>query len=390
MRSLSRKISAIETSATLDITAKAKKMAREGVDVISFGAGEPDFGTPDHIKRRAVRAIEEEFTKYTPSSGTPELKEAIVAKFKSDNGLDYRASQIVVSCGAKHSLFNIFQAILNDGDEVIIPSPYWVSYPEMVKAQGGVPVFVDTPAENGFKPTARLVEEKISLRTKAFVLNSPSNPTGCVYGREELAFIASLAAKHDFYVVSDEIYEKLVYGGKRHLSIASLGREAFERTVIVNGVSKSYSMTGWRIGYAAGPADVMGAISNLQSHATSNPTSISQAAALEALSGPQACVERMRKEFEKRRDFIVRRIRSIAPLDCVTPDGAFYVFVDISRLTIASAELASRLLEEAHVAVVPGGAFGRDDYVRLSFATSLEKITCGLDRIEAWMKGKRI
>jgi len=389
MRSLSKKISAIEPSATLDITAKAKKMMREGVNVISFGAGEPDFGTPGHIKKAAVRAIDEEFTKYTPSSGTPELKEAIAAKFRKDNGLEYRAAQIVVSCGAKHSLFNIFQAILNDGDEVIIPSPYWVSYPEMVKAQGGVPVFVDTKVENGFKPTAALIEAKVTARTKAFVLNSPSNPTGGVYGPDELAFIASLAVKRDFYVVSDEIYEKLVYGAKRHVSIASLGREICERTIIVNGVSKSYSMTGWRIGYAAGPSDVMEAISNLQSHSTSNPASISQAAALAALTAPQDCVEEMRNEFEKRRDFIVGRIRSIAPLGCVTPDGAFYVFVDVSGLKLGSAELAQRLLNEAHVAVVPGGAFGRDDYVRLSFATNLEKIKTGLDRIETWVKGRR-
>jgi aspartate aminotransferase len=386
MVGLSRNITKISSSVTLDITAKAKKMSQEGVDVVSFGAGEPDFDTPAHIKQAAVKAIEEGFTKYTPSSGMLELREAIAKKFHHENGLVYKPSQIVVSCGAKHSLFNIFQAVLNESDEAIIPSPYWVSYPEMVKAQGGIPVYLETSSENQFKVTESQLKSKITKRTKVFILNSPSNPTGCVYDVGELNFIARLATKFNFYVVSDEIYEKLIYDGKRHVSIASLGEGIYGRTIVVNGVSKSYSMTGWRIGYAAGPSDVMEAISNLQSHATSNPTSISQRAALEALSGDQSCVEAMRGEFETRRNHIVDGIRRIEGLSCVKPEGAFYVFCDISGLGMGSVELANRLLNEVHVAVVPGAGFGADKFIRLSFATSLGEIKRGLDRIETWVK----
>ncbi len=389
MLGVSTNVSRIASSVTLDITARAKRMAREGIDVVSFGAGEPDFDTPPHIKKAAIDAINEGFTKYTPSSGTPELREAIVRKFKEDNGLDYKIQQVVVSCGAKHSLFNIFQAILNEGDEVIIPAPYWVSYPEMVKSQGARPVYVETSCKNNFKVTAELVKSKVTKKTKGLILNSPSNPTGCVYNAGELEEIASLAVKYNFYVISDEIYEKLVYDGKAHVSIASLGSDIRDRTFVVNGVSKSYAMTGWRIGYAAGPSNVMEAIANLQSHATSNPSSISQRAALEALSGSQSCVEEMRLEFEKRRDYMVERIGRMRRISCVKPEGAFYLFCDVSGLKAAPAEIANRLLDKAGVAVVPGEAFGAPRSIRMSFAASVENIKKGLDRIECWINKHR-
>lgn len=373
-------------SATLDITSKAKKMIKDGRDVVNFGAGEPDFDTPGHIKEKAIKAINEGFTKYTPSSGTLELRDAIAKKLKNDNSLAYSPSQIVVSSGAKHSLYNVFQALCEEGDEVIIPSPYWLSYPEMVRMAGAAPVFIETSKENKFKVTEKELSSKITKKTKAFILNSPSNPTGSVYDSEELKMIARLAVKHEFYVVSDEIYEKLIYDGKKHVSIASLGKEIYDLAVTINGVSKSYSMTGWRIGYAAGPQDLMDAISNLQSHATSNPASISQAAAREALTGDQACVEDMRREFEKRRDVMVSRINKIKNISCVKPQGAFYVFCDISKLNMDSAALAAKLLDEALVAVVPGEPFGAKSFIRLSFATTAENISKGLDRLEGWIK----
>ena len=386
MLDLSRNVTKVSSSVTLDITSKAKKMAKEGIDVVSFGAGEPDFDTPPDIKKAAIAAIEEGFTKYTPSSGIQELREALARKFKVDNGLDYKVSQIVVSSGAKHSLFNIFQAIINEGDEVLIPSPYWVSYPEMARAVGGIPIYVRTEAKKSFRAQEADIRGSITKRTKALVLNSPSNPTGSVYGLAELKAIARIAVENDFYVISDEIYEKLVYGGIKHISIASLAKDIYERTFVVNGVSKSYSMTGWRIGYAAGPARAMEAISNLQSHATSNPASISQRAALAAVTGDQAFVEKMRIEFEKRRDYMAARVSSIKGLSCIKPEGAFYLFCDISRLGIKSMEFANRLLDEAKVAVVPGEAFGDDDFIRFSFATSMENIKKGLDRIESWIE----
>ena len=383
---LARRVTGIGESVTLEISAKAKKMAKEGIDVVGFAAGEPDFDTPAHIKEEAVKAIKEGFTKYTPSSGTLELREAIAKKFKKDNSLDYLPSQIVVSNGAKHSLYNIFQALCESGDEALIPSPYWLSYPAMAKLAGATPVFVNTRKENNFKVTKSELTSKITRKTKIFVLNSPSNPTGCVYDADELKFIAELAAEHKFFVVSDEIYEKLIYDNKKHISIASLGEDVNNLAITVNGVSKSYAMTGWRIGYAAGPADVMKAIAGLQSHAASNPCSISQRAALAALTTDQKCLEDMRSEFEKRRNLMVARINSIAGIDCVRPEGAFYVFCDISKLKLDSIKLATRLLEEAKVAVVPGGPFGADNFIRLSFATSAANIEKGLDRIEEWMK----
>lgn len=382
---IAKRVAGITGSVTLDISARAKRMAREGIDVVGFGAGEPDYDTPSHIKAEAIKAINEGFTKYTPSSGMPELKEAISKKFKKDNAIDYAPSQIVVSCGAKHSLYNIFQAICETGDEVIIPSPYWLSYPEMVKAAEAKPVFANTKEEDNFKLVEKELNSRITKKTKALILNSPSNPTGCVYDLKEIEFIARLAVKHKFFVISDEIYEKLIYGGKKHVSIASLGKDIYDLALTVNGVSKSYSMTGWRIGYAAGPSDVMAAISNFQSHTTSNPTSISQRAALAGLTQDQKCVEEMRREFEKRRDIMVSMINGIKALSCTRPDGAFYVFCNISKLKMDSAALANRLLDEAKVAVVPGEPFGADSYIRLSFATSAENIKKGLSRIGDWI-----
>lgn len=385
MSRLASRASCISSSVTLDITAKAKKMKAEGIDVVGFGAGEPDFDTPAHIKSAAIKAINEGFTKYTPSSGTLELRQAIAEKFKKDNNLDYKPSQIVVSSGAKHSLNNIFQAICNSGDEVLIPAPYWLSYPEMVKMAEAVPVIIETSQANSFKLTEKDLEKKITPKTRALILNSPSNPTGCVYSRKELEFIAKTAIKHKIFVISDEIYEKLVYDNKDYVSIASLGKEIYDLTITVNGVSKSYAMTGWRIGYAAGPADIMEAISNIQSHATSNPASISQKATQAALTQEQTCVNDMRSEFQKRRDFMVSRIQKMSKISCVKPEGAFYVFCDISKLGIDSVTMATRLLDEAKVAVIPGEPFGANDFIRLSFATSMDNIKKGLDRIEEWV-----
>ena len=315
-----------------------------------------------------------------------ELREAISQKFKKDNGLDYSAAQIVVSNGAKHSLNNIFQVLCSSGDEVIIPAPYWLSYPAMVKMAEATPVFVSTTAKNNFKITEEALASAITKKTKCFILNSPSNPTGSVYTADEMKFIGKLAVRHRFYVISDEIYEKLIYGGVKHVSIASLGKDIYDQTITVNGISKSYSMTGWRIGYTAGPLDIMKAIANLQSHAASNPASISQKAALAAIAGDQKCVEDMRREFEKRRDLMVSRINKIKNISCTKPDGAFYVLCDISKLKLSSAQVANRLLDEAKVAAIPGEPFGVDQFIRLSFATDMDSIKKGMDRIEGWIK----
>lgn len=382
---LAKRVSDIAESVTLAITSRAKKMVKEGIDVVNFAAGEPDFDTPMHIKAAAMEAIKSGFTKYTPSSGMVELREAISQKFKKDNGLGYSASQIIVSSGAKHSLNNIFQVLCEAGDEVIIPAPYWLSYPAMVKMAEAAPVFVSTNARNNFKITEDALASKITKKTKCFILNSPSNPTGSVYTTNELKLIAKLAVKHRFYVISDEIYEKLIYGGVKHVSIATLGKDIYGRTITVNGVSKSYSMTGWRIGYAAGPLAIMKAIANLQSHAASNPASISQKAALAAIAGDQRCVEEMRREFEKRRDLMVSRINKTKNISCIKPEGAFYVLCDISKLKLSSTEVANRLLDEAKVAVIPGEPFGDDSVVRFSFAISEGQINKGLDRVGEWI-----
>lgn len=388
---LSNKVMDITPSSTLAVTAKAKQMKAEGIDVVGFGAGEPDFDTPEHIKQAAIKAIEEGFTKYTPAAGTIELKKAICDKFKNENGLEYKPSQIVISNGAKHSLTNAFMAILNPGEEVIIPAPFWLSYPQMVKLADGVPVIVYAKKENNFKVTIEDLEKAVTDKTKALVINSPSNPTGVVYTEEELRAIADFAVKHDIYVISDEIYEKLIYDGIKHVSIASFNEEIYKRTIVINGVSKSYSMTGWRIGYLAAPEDVAKAISNVQSHATSNPNSIAQKATLAALTGPQDCVEEMRKEFEARRNYMVERLSKIPSFSIIKPQGAFYVVIDLSnilgkefegRVIETADDFSEILLEKDSVAVVSCTDFGFSNCIRLSYAISLESIKKGLDRIE--------
>ena len=391
---LSEKMSNISSSPTLAIDAKFKKMKADGIDVVGFGTGEPDFDTPDHIKMAAINAITAGFTKYTPASGTMDLRKAVAQKLENDNGVTYAPTDIVISNGAKHALVNAFYAILNDGDEVLIPKPFWVSYPEMVRIAGGVPKFIETTEDTKFKFSAEDFEAAITPKTKAIVLNSPSNPTGMVYSEEELKSIADVAVKHNIFVVSDEIYEKLVYGSARHVSIASFGEDIKKLTIIINGVSKSYAMTGWRIGYTASAPEIAKIISNVQSHASSNPCSISQAAALAAISGPQEMVEAMRQEFKVRRDYMVERINSIPGVSCINPDGAFYVFMSIKDLlgkeikgkVINNAdEFCEWLLECSKVALVPGTGFGADGYVRWSYATSMQNIKEGLDRLEDFL-----
>ncbi|HSA78674.1 MAG TPA: pyridoxal phosphate-dependent aminotransferase, partial [Nitrospirota bacterium] len=371
--------------------AKAKAMKAQGIDVVDFGVGEPDFDTPENVKEAAKRAIQAGFTKYTPASGTDELKEAVVEKFKKDNGLSYERSQVLISCGAKHSLYNIAEALFDPGDEVIIPSPYWVSYPDQVILNDATPIIVETTEDERFKLSAKKLENAVTHKTKAVVLNSPSNPTGLAYDKKTLEEIAAVAVKHKLYVISDEIYEKLIYDGFQHFSIASLGPEIKDLTIVVNGVSKSHAMTGWRIGYAAGPQDVITAMANIQSQSTSNPTSISQKAAVEALRGPQDFIQVMNTEFDKRRKYMVERLNRITGMSCLMPVGAFYAFPRVfplfgksvnGKLIRNSSDLAAYLLEEAKVALVSGDAFGADAYMRLSYATSMEIIVKGLDRIE--------
>jgi len=382
---LSSRVQNVSASMTLAITAKAKKMKREGIDVIGFGSGEPDFDTPPHIKQAGIRAIQKGLTKYTPASGTDELKKAICDKFFNDNKLKYEPSQIVVSCGAKHSIYNIFQAVCDRGDEVIIPSPYWLSYPEMVKLASATPVFIDTDEKSGFKVSPEKLKAALTKKTKVIVLNSPANPTGCVYNVDELKKIRDIVVKNNILVISDEIYEEIIFDKRVHVSIASLGDDIFNQTIVVNGASKSFAMTGWRIGYAGfSDEKIAAAVKNLQSHSTSNPTSISQEAALQALKEKTSDVKNMVTEFERRRDYIVGRIKDIKGLSCERPGGAFYVFPRIEKKDIASMELSERLLAEAKVAVVPGKAFGSDRHIRLSFATSMENIKNGMDRIETW------
>ena len=388
---LSKKAEDIAPSLTLSITAKAKKMSEEGIDVIGFGAGEPDFNTPQNIQNVAIDAIKKGFTKYTAASGIIELKNAVIVKFKKDNNLDYKTNQIIISTGAKQCLANVLQSILNPGDEVLVSVPFWVSYPELIKLADGVPIFVETKETNSFKYTIEALNKLLSTKTKVIILNSPNNPTGTVYSKEELLEIANFAKVNDLIIISDEIYEKLIYGAEKHISIASLSQDAYERTIVINGVSKSYAMTGWRIGYAAGSQKIIKLMSNIQSHTTSNPNSIAQYASLEALNGDQNPIAIMNSEFKKRRDFMVDRINSIKNLSCFKPEGAFYVLVNISKLltkevqgvTIKdSLNFSKMLLEAENVAVIPGNAFGVDEYIRLSYATSMENISNGLNRLE--------
>lgn len=391
---LSKRAAAVKPSSTLAITAKAKELKAQGKDVVGFGAGEPDFNTPENICNAAIEAIKSGFTKYTPASGTNDLKEAIAKKFKRFNNLDYAPDQIVISNGGKHSLTNIFTALINPGDEVIIPAPFWLSYPEIVKLAGGVPVIVKTTKEQNYKLTAEVLEAAVTDKTKALVLNTPNNPTGMLYTEEELRAIADVVVKKDFYVVADEMYENLVYGDQRHVSIASFGKEIYDRTITCSGVAKSYAMTGWRIGYTGSSKEIAKMMGSVQSHQTSNPNSIAQKATVEALNGPQDSVAKMHAEFDKRRKYMYERICKMPLISTIEPMGAFYEFVDASQVLDKSycgekvgtvARMAEILIEEYNTAVVPCADFGFEDHLRLSYAISIEQIEKGLDRIEAFL-----
>ncbi len=393
---LSARAQKISPSVTLSIDSKAKQMVSQGIDVISFGVGEPDFDTPAHIREAAIKAIQTGFTRYTAASGINELKAAICAKLKRDSGLDYTPDQIVVSNGAKHSLYNALMVLVQAGDEVIIPTPYWVSYSEMVKMTDAEPVFVETKEENDFKVQLADLEAAVTPKTKALMLNSPSNPTGMVYTAEELTAIGQFCLKHNLFVIADEIYEKLVYDGAEHNSIAALVPELKDRTVLINGMSKAYAMTGWRIGYTASHVAIAKAMGSMQSHATSNPNSIAQKASVAALNGPEEPITAMVAEFAKRREVMVELVNGIDGLSCRTPQGAFYVMANVQKLygrTIGGEvikddlQFSNLVLEKAHVAIVPGAAFGAPGFVRLSYATSMEMIREGLRRLDQFING---
>lgn len=388
---LSDRAGKIKPSPTLAIDARAKALKANGLDVVNFGVGEPDFDTPENIKDAAIKAIRDGFTKYTPVGGIDKLKDAIVEKFERDNNLHFSRDEIIVSCGAKHSLYNIAQALFSPGDEVLIPSPYWVSYPDQALLNEAVPVFVRTYEKDLFLLRPEVLKTHITRKTKVLILNTPSNPTGLAYDSKTLEEIAGIALKNDIYIISDEIYEKLIYDGIRHVSVASLDKDIKEKTIVVNGLSKSYAMTGWRIGFAAGPKEIIRAMTNIQSQSTSNPTSIAQKAAIEALAGPQDFIGTMISEFDRRRKFLVEKINAIQSMSCIKPSGAFYAFPNVSGLygrrfdngkIASSSDLAMYLLEKANVAVVPGAAFGEDNHIRLSYATSIEEIRKGVDRIK--------
>jgi aspartate aminotransferase len=373
-------------SLTLAIDSKAKAMRAEGIDVCGFGAGEPDFDTPEHIKEAAIKALQDGFTKYTPSAGIPELRTAISEKFAADNGVDYKPGQVVVSNGAKQSCYNAILACCEPGDEVVIPAPYWLSYPDMVRLVGAEPVIVPTKASNSYKMTAEEFEGAMTPRTKMVILNSPGNPTGSVYTREELEALVEVALTEDIFILSDEIYEKLVYDDAVHVSPASLSKEAYDLTITVNGFSKAYAMTGWRLGYLGAPEEIAKVIDSLQSHSTSGPNSFAQKGAVAALTGSQQCVADMREEFNVRREYMFERLAAIPNVTTVKPLGAFYMLADISGFGLSSTNFADRLLSKAEVAVVPGIAFGDDKTIRLSYATDLETIKTGLDRIEQFCR----
>ena len=393
---LTARINRIKPSPTLAITMKANALRAEGRDIVGFGAGEPDFDTPENVKAAAVRAIRDGFTKYTPVGGIDELKDAVIGKLKRDNGLDYARGQICVSCGAKHTLYNLAQVLFEEGDEVIVPSPYWVSYPDIVDLTGAKAVILETKASEGFKIRPEKLKAAIQERTRAVILNSPSNPSGVAYTPAELEKLADVILQKKVLVISDDIYEKILYDGVPFANVASVRPAMKDLTVVVNGLSKSHAMTGWRIGYAAGPAEIIAAVTKLQSQNTSNPTSIAQKASVEALKGDQSIVGEMVREFEKRRNVIVDRLNAIPGITCMLPQGAFYVFPSIggllgrkhgSKVLATSADVAAWLLDEADVAVIPGGEFGHDDHIRLSYATSMAQIEKGMDRIrDAVMK----
>jgi len=391
---LSKKALGVSPSPTMAIEDKAKTMRSQGIDVIGFGAGEPDFDTPPHIREAAIKAINEGHTRYTPASGTLELKEAICHKLKSDNGLDYNPGQIVVSNGAKHSLFNVLAALLNPGDEVLIPVPYWVSNPELVKLNDGVPVAVETSEKNRLKASVEDLEKHRTAKTKALILNSPCNPSGQVYNEDELKAIADFCIKNNIYVIADEIYEKLIYDDTSHYSIASFNKQIKDLTIVVNGVSKTYAMTGWRIGYTASTTEIAKVMNTIQSQITSGPNSIAQRAAVTALQGSQECVEEMRLAFDKRRKYMCDRINNIPNLEALVPKGTFYLFINLSGALGKSFQgqniengddFARQLLESKKVAIVPGSGFGAPNYVRMAFATSMEHIVEGLERMETFV-----
>jgi len=379
---ISERAAQLTPSLTLSIDSKAKAMKAEGIDVCGFGAGEPDFDTPEHIKAAAIEALQAGFTKYTPSAGIPELRAAIAEKLAADNGLTYRPGQVVVSNGAKHSCYNAILATCQPGDEVVIPAPYWVSYPDMVRLVGAEPVIVPTMERNNWKMRPEDFENAMTPRTKMLIMNTPCNPTGSVYTREELEAIVEVASGEDIYILSDEIYEKLVYDDTKHVSIGSLSKEAYDLTITVNGFSKSYAMTGWRLGYLAAPEAVAKAVDSIQSHTTANPSSFSQRGALAALKGDQQAVADMREEFDMRRNYMIDRLSKIPNVTAVKPQGAFYVLLNVSQLGLTSQNFADRLLSKANVAVVPGAAFGDDRTIRLSYATSIDIIKKGLDRLQ--------
>jgi aspartate aminotransferase len=389
---LSDRVNRVKPSLTLVITAKAAELRRAGRNIISLGAGEPDFGTPEHIKKAGIEAIEKEHTRYTAVDGIPELKDAIIAKFKRDNALDFEANQILVSSGGKQSFYNLCQGVLNDGDEVIIPAPYWVSYPDMALLAGGEPIIIEAGIEQGFKITAAQLEAAITPKTKMFVLNSPSNPTGAVYSADELKAIGDVLKKHpNIIIASDDMYEHILLTDMPFTNILQVSPELTDRTVVLNGVSKAYSMTGWRIGYAGGPVDLIAAMRKVQSQSTSNPCSISQYASVEALDGPQECIQVMLTEFKKRHEFVVERINQIPGFKCIPAAGAFYAFMDVKDAMkmkgfSSDADFATAILEEVDVAAVPGSGFGSEGYLRISFATSMENLVEALNRIDSFMK----
>lgn len=398
MIELSNKARGIEQSVTLAITAKAKELRANGINVISFAAGEPDFNTPKNILDAAKRAMDDGNTKYTATSGITELRKAICDKLKNDNGLLYNENQIVVSTGAKQSLANALMAILNPGDEVILSTPYWVSYPELIKLADGKPVFVDTGAENDYKYKVEALEKIVTKNTKAIILNNPNNPTGTIYSKEELISLSNFARKYDLIIIADEIYEKLIYDGKEHISIASLSEDTYNRTIVINGLSKTYAMTGWRIGYTASSEEIAKIMSNIQSHMTSNTCSITQYAALEALTGSQDDIKKMILEFERRRNYMYKALDGIENVEIIKPEGAFYIMVNIEKVISkriddeiigSSMDFARILLEKKNVAVIPGEAFGLDKYIRLSYATSMEVIEKGIEKIQEFINELR-
>ncbi|HPN56443.1 MAG TPA: pyridoxal phosphate-dependent aminotransferase [Candidatus Omnitrophota bacterium] len=385
---INRRIKSLVGSSTLAITARAKELCAQGQDVVSFAGGEPDFDTPPEIKQAAIRAIEDGYTKYTPSVGSLELRQLISKKFARENNLAYTPEQIVVSCGAKHSLYNVIQVLADDGDEVLIPSPYWVSYPEMVKVSGATSRFIPTTAESHFKINAAMLKQHITKQTKILILNSPSNPTGMVYSLEELRPIAELCVKNRIWIISDEIYEKLIYESSTCPSIAALGPEAYAKTITVNGFSKAFSMTGWRVGYCAGPQEIMDYVKKFQDHSTSNPSSISQKAALQALSSSEESILAMREEFKQRRDLLMSLMDKIPGITYIKPEGAFYLFCDFSALG-DSQDVARRILNDVNVALIPGDGFGAPGFMRLSFSTSKERIQEGVKRLAGWIAKNR-